>query len=112
MGVDSGANLFIYERGYGKKDGKASRYLLGIYPQLKYNFSDKVNVYTSLAISLWNPRSIEDEMALHNKTLSGRLGMGMAYSRDIYFAPYLNFYPENPKADTTTISFSTIFSIL
>ena len=112
MGLDTGLNLFLYERGYENKDGKASRYLLGLYPQIKYNLSDKANIYTSLAVSLWNPRKLDDEFALHNKILSGRLGMGMAYSRDIYFAPYLNFYPERLTADTTTISFSTIFSIL
>lgn len=111
-GMDSVLGVFLYERDYVKKDGKASRYMLGFYPQVKYNFSDKVNVYTSVAMGFWNPRSRENEADLLNRTLSGRLGMGMAFSRGIYFAPYLNFYPENLRADTTTVSFSTIFSML
>lgn len=111
-GIDSSVNVFLYEREYIKKDGKASRYVLGFYPQVKYNFSDSTNIYTSLALNFWNPRARENETDLLNKTLTGRLGMGIAYNRDIYFAPYLNFYPDALKADTTTISFSTIFSIL
>lgn len=111
-GVDSSVSVFLYERDYVKKDGKASRYVVGLYPQVKYNINDKTNIYTSIALNYWNPRYAPSEATLLNKTLSGRLGMGMAFTRDIYFAPYLNFYPENIQAETTTISFSTVFSIL
>lgn len=111
VGVDTGLNYYLFEREYIKADKKISRYTLGFYPQIKYNFSDKVNVYTSLALNFWNPR-YSDEAELLNKKLSGRLGMGWAIKRDIYFAPYLNFYPDQLTADSTTFSFSTIFSVL
>lgn len=111
-GLDTGANVFLYERDYIKKDGKASRWVIGFYPQIKYNINDKTNIYTSVAMNFWNPRFRSSEADLWNKTITGRLGMGTAFSRDIYFAPYLNFYPDNPRAETTTVSFSTIFSIL
>lgn len=110
-GVDTSFSYFLYEREYIDKDGKASRYHLSFYPQVKYNFSDKMNVYTSVAMSFWNPR-FREQTDLLNKKISGRLGMGVAVTRDIYFAPYLNFYPENLTANSTTFSFSTIFSIL
>lgn len=110
-GVDTSVSYFLYEREYIKKDKAASRYALGFFPQIKYNFSDKVNVYTSIAMNFWNPRFREQTDVL-NKTLSARLGMGVALSRDVYFAPYLNFYPDRLTADTTTFSFSTVFSIL
>ncbi|MGZ3770102.1 MAG: hypothetical protein ACXVCP_13890 [Bdellovibrio sp.] len=110
-GIDSSLSYFLYERDYLKKDKKVSRYYLGFYPQIKYNFSDKVNVYTSLALSFWNPRYLEDTV-VHNKTLSARIGMGWAITKTVYFAPYLNFYPDKLAANSTTISFSTIFSIL
>ncbi|CAE78613.1 hypothetical protein predicted by Glimmer/Critica [Bdellovibrio bacteriovorus HD100] len=112
VGLDTGLSVFLYERGYEPKDGKASRYHLGFYPQVKYNFSDKLNVYTSVAMNFWNPRYRDGEMDLLNKTLSGRVGMGYAFSRDIYFAPYLNYYPKDARTESTTLSFSTIFSIL
>lgn len=111
-GVDVDFSYFLYERDYRPSDRKSSTYHLGVFPQLKYNFSDKVNVYTSVAMSFWNPRATDDASVMLNKTLSGRLGMGMAFTRSIYFAPYLNFYPDNLRADTTTVSFSTVFSIL
>lgn len=111
-GVDVDFSYFLYERDYRTSDRKASTYHLGVFPQLKYNFTDKVNVYTSVAMSFWNPRATDDSSVMLNKTLSGRLGMGMAFNRTVYFAPYLNFYPDNIRADTTTVSFSTVFSIL
>ncbi|KYG67254.1 hypothetical protein AZI86_09625 [Bdellovibrio bacteriovorus] len=110
-GVDSSLSYFLYERDYEKADKKASRYFVGFYPQVKYNFTDKLNVYTSVALNFMNPRW-EAEPVLLNQILSGRLGMGYGYSRDIYIAPYLNFYPENLRGDNTTFSVSTIFSIL
>lgn len=110
-GVDSSFSYFLYERDYRKKDRNASTYVLGFYPQIKYNFSDKMNVYTSVALNFWNPR-FREQTDLLNKTLTGRVGMGVAVTRDIYFAPYLNFYPENLRTESTTFSFSTIFSIL
>lgn len=112
VGLDYGPSLFLYERDYEKSDRKASRYYIGVYPQIKYNVSDKLNVYTSLAIGYQNLRSIENEFELQNRTITGRLGMGWAFTRTIYFAPYLNFYPDDLRADNTTISFSTVFSIL
>lgn len=111
-GIDTGFNYFLYNREYEKADRTAGRYTLGFYPQVKYNFTDKMNVYTSLALNFQNYRSREDEYHLLNKTLSARLGMGIAFTRDIYFAPYLNFYPKDLKAESTTISFATVFSIL
>lgn len=111
-GVDTGFNYFLYNRDYERADKTAGRYTLGFYPQVKYNFSDKMNMYTSLALNFQNYRSREDEYSLLNKTLSARVGMGVAFTRDIYFAPYLNFYPKDLKTESTTISFATIFSIL
>ncbi|XGC81416.1 hypothetical protein ACES2L_02820 [Bdellovibrio bacteriovorus] len=112
VGLDSSLSAFIYDRGYVKQDRTASRYYVGFYPQVKYNFSDKVNMYNSFAFGFANPRARESELDLLNKTVSGRLGMGIAFTKDIYFAPFLNYYPENLRTESTTFSFSTIFSIL
>ncbi|UOE99831.1 hypothetical protein [Bdellovibrio reynosensis] len=112
VGLDSSISAFIYDRGYEKSDRTASRYYVGFYPQVKYNFSDKVNMYNSFAFGFANPRARDSEFDLLNKTVSGRLGMGMAFTKDIYFAPFLNYYPENLRTESTTFSFSTIFSIL
>lgn len=113
VGLDSSVSLFIYDRGWEPKDtAKASRYYLGFYPQVKYNFSDKTNIYNSFAIGFTNSRAETSESALQRKLLTGRLGMGIAITKDIYFAPFLNYYPENLRTENTTLSFSTIFSIL
>lgn len=111
-GLDMDFSYFLYERGYQASDRKSSTYHLGLFPQIKYNFSDKMNVYTSVSMAFWSPRSEDDASVLWNKTLGARLGMGMAFTRSIYFAPYISMYPENLRAETTTLSFSTIFSVL
>ncbi len=112
VGLDTGLDLFFFERDYQPKDRKSTRYHLGFYPQVKYNFSDKVNIYSSLAMNYWNPRSEASEGILRNKKIGQRVGMGIGFTRDIYFAPYLNFYPDNPRWDTTTLSVATVFSLL
>lgn len=115
VGLDSSLSYYLFERGIkpkSRKEAAAGRYSLGFYPQVKYNFTDKFNAYTSLAINFNNPRGTEDHTVLWNRTLSQRLGFGYAFSRDIYFAPYFNFYPKSFTADSTTVNLSTTFSIL
>lgn len=111
-GVDTSINYFLYEREYETRDRSAGRYTVAFYPEVKYNFSDKLNLYTSVAVKFLNPRARDSEFDMLNRTLTQRLGVGYAFSRDIYFAPNLNWYPENANLDSTTLNFATIFSIL
>ncbi|MFZ3229320.1 MAG: hypothetical protein WA160_03870 [Pseudobdellovibrio sp.] len=112
IGIDSSVGYYLYNRGYITSDKKASRAAVAVFPTLKYNFSDTLSINTSTSISFWNPRQLRDEFALLNKTVSQRLGLGYAYTRDIYLAPYINFYPDRLSLDRTTINFSTSFSVL
>lgn len=111
-GVDTSINYFMYEREYIAKDRSAGRYTVAFYPEVKYNWSDKLNLYSSVAIKFANPRARDNEWDMLNKKLTQRVGLGYAVSRDIYLAPNLNFYPENARLDSTTFNFTTIFSIL
>ncbi|MFS4458359.1 hypothetical protein [Bdellovibrio sp. HCB2-146] len=112
LGLDTSLNYFLYERGYEPKDRTAGRYVLSFYPEVKYNVSDKLNLSTSLAVKFLNPRARTSEADLLNRTLTSRIGMGYAFTRDIYFAPNLNFYPNDFAWESTTVNFSTIFSVL
>lgn len=112
LGLDSSASLFLYNRDYETRDRAAGRYFVGFFPRIKYNVNDKFNVYTSFAFGFHNPRELDDELAWQPRTVTGRVGGGYAFTRDIYFSSFLNFYPGNLRTDSTTISFSTVFSIL
>lgn len=118
VSFDTSFNLWIFNRGYRpgptKKggDGNASLYSISWYPGLKYNFSDKLNINTSAGFSLQNPRSAFDESVLWNKTVSLRLGVGYAFSRDVYFAPYVQSFVTQLALDTTTINVAGVFSVL
>jgi hypothetical protein len=112
VALDTGLGYFLYNRGYEKKDGKAARYNLSVAPSLKYNFTDKFSMNTSFGFSFWNPRQVASQATMWNRTVTQRIGFGYALTRDVYFAPYFNFYPSRIASDTTTLNFSTIFSIL
>lgn len=111
LGLDTNLDYFVYNRDYIKTDGKASKYHIGFYPNLKYNFSDKFSVNTSVAIMYQNLRSWTDDVRLANKTRTGRLGAGYAITKSVYFSPFLNYYLEDFSWDTTTLNFYTTFSI-
>jgi len=112
ISFDSSVGYYLYKREYIASDKKASRSSLSFYPGLKYNFTDKLNVNTSTSISYLNLRSTSNELQMINRTVSQRLGLGYAYTRDVYVAPYLNMYPDHLAWDTTTINISTSFSVL
>jgi hypothetical protein len=97
---------------YGGDNYKATQFSVSTGPGLKYNFSDHMNVYTSIEVNYYNPRSQPNPSVIWNSTPSTRLGLGYAYSRAIYIAPYIQTYPSIMTADMTTINISTIFSLL
>ncbi|HWU42531.1 MAG TPA: hypothetical protein VN132_03800 [Bdellovibrio sp.] len=113
--LDTSFAYWIYDRGANPKnvkEMKSGMYTVNLYPQVKYNFSDKFSANTSLNMPFVSPRGSNDRTILWNRTLSQRVGVGYAFTRDIYFSPYLNFYPKSAELDSTTINFSTTFSIL
>ena len=113
VGLDVGLNYFIFDRRYEPSDHpRTQRYTMGLFPQLKYNVSDRLDISTSVAVMLFNPRVKQDQTTLWNKSVGERIGFGYAFTRDIYFAPYLSLYPEELSSDTTTFNFTTIFSVL
>ena len=112
IGLDSSLGYFLYNRSYVPKDRKAARYNIAFFPNVKYNFTDKFNVNTSFSMNYWNARSIGNQIDLQSRTISQRLAIGYAFSRDVYFAPYLNFYPNRLGTASTTINISTTFSLL
>lgn len=118
LSFDSGIDYWIYERSYrpGSRrnggDGRAQQYTIAWYPGFKYNFTDSLQVYSSAAFQLYNPREAEDHGVLWNRTVSARLGVGYSHSRDFYFAPYIQGFVENLSWDMTTINLTGVFSVL
>lgn len=111
-GLESSFGYFFYNRGYERTDKLAQQYNWGLYPTLKYRATDKFGLYTSYTLSWWNPRMLNNAFAMWNSTPSERLGVEYAFTRDIYFSPYLNFYPMSFNWNSTTLNFYTVFSLL
>jgi hypothetical protein len=112
VGLDSSISYFFYNRPYDSNDGRSSRGTIQLYPTVKYNFSDKLNVNTSTTLAWFSPRYRSNETILLNKAVTQRLGVGYAFSRDVYVFPYVTIYPTRAALDTTTMNFSTTFSLL
>lgn len=111
-GTDVSFGYYLYNRNYEDADKKAYQYTLSFYPGVKYSATDKLSISTSLSVSFANPREVKNQSVMLNKTLSQRLGLEYSITREIFIAPYLNFYPKSLHANSTTINVSTIFSVL
>ncbi|MBC7466429.1 MAG: hypothetical protein H7256_10590 [Bdellovibrio sp.] len=113
VGLDGSLGYYLYKRDYVySSDRFANRSSISLYPTLKYNISDKLNINTSPSLSYVNYRMNSDELTFVQKTVSQRVGVGYAFSRDIYIAPYINFYPDRWTPDATTLNISSSFSLL
>ncbi len=111
-GLDTSLGYFLYKREYVNKDRTAAQYNWGFFPTLKFRANDKVGVYTSVALNYYNPRKLHDQSVWEYRTVSERLGFEYSFNRDIYIAPYLNFFPQSLSINSTTINLNTVISIL
>jgi hypothetical protein len=118
LSLDSNFSYWIFQREYrpgpAKKggDGLAQQYTLSTAPGVKYNATDKFNVYSTVGFQLYNPRQDTNLAVLWNRPATLRMGAGYAFTRDIYVSPYLQSYVAKLEAETTSINVSTIFSLL
>ncbi len=111
LGLDGTLAYYFFSRAWMAKDGKVRQENIGFNPSVKYNVNDKLNVYTGLGFAFWNPRSETDRGRLLAKTTTQKWGLGYAFTRDIYFTPFISSFPEKIALDMTTINFNTIFSL-
>ena len=111
LGGIADLDFYFFDREYRKSDGRLSNYNLNLIPTLEYKISDKLNVRTSAAYTWGNLRMKGSWWKWEDQMVSQRLGVGWAVSRAIYFNPYLNFFPERLAIRTTSLSFSTVFSL-
>jgi hypothetical protein len=114
IGNDVNFGYYLYNRDYRASDANAVRFGVSTSPFVKYNFTDKFSINTSVGLAWWNPRAAErkDAPVLYNNSVTQRLGLAYAFTRDIYFTPYVSFFPGKLATDLTTLNFSTIFSVL
>ncbi|MCB0421671.1 MAG: hypothetical protein KDD61_11790 [Bdellovibrionales bacterium] len=111
-GASLSASAYYYDRGYQKSDGNAANYFLTLSPSFNYKFNDNVRFKTSFSRGIRNLRKANDWGAWDNRAATGKVGLGISVSKDVYLNPYLYFYPESFSWENTSLSFSTIFSIL
>lgn len=112
VGLDSDFGYYLYDRAYRSSDGKANQYSISFSPTLKYRINERLNINTSVSVMFWNPRSLDNDFALWNRSPTQRLGLAYAWTKEIYLNPYLYLYPNRITTDSTSMNFSAIFSVL
>ena len=112
LGSSATISTYIYRRKFEASDGSVSRIYLGVYPYADYKLGAKTSLKTSLGFGFYNPRSSSDEWEMQRRSVTQRLGVGYAHKRTVYIYPYVNFYPDAFNWKTTTVAFSTVFSLM
>lgn len=104
-------DIYGFNREYEKSDGRISNYNIAIVPSLEYRLTDKFYLRTSVGYTLANERRKGSWWLWQPLQPTGRVGFTWAITPEIYFNPYLNFFWERPAWRTTSLSFSTVFSV-
>ena len=125
VSADTTAYYWIFGRDYVKSDsskGAVQQYVINFKPGVKYNITDRLVSYTNMGIEWFNIRDNSgDYSVLVHRAPSLNLGIGYAYSRDIYVSPYFITYPWTGSTPTTgptltqnetTFNFTTTFNLL
>ena len=111
LGVLGDVDLYVFDREYERRDGRVSNYYLMFIPSIEYKILDTLNFRTSVAYAFANQRLKGSWLKWEDQAPTARAGFGWAITRSIYFNPFLNFFAERPAVHTTSLSFSTVFSI-
>lgn len=112
FGLETDFGYYLYDREYRREDGKASRFTFSFGPNVKYRFTEKLNVNARMSVNFWNPRALPDQWALWNRSPTMSVGLAYGLTKEIFLSPYLYFYPNRITADSVSMNMSTIFSIL
>ncbi len=111
LGLVADVDFYGFNREYRRSDGRISNYYISFIPSVEYKLTDRLNLRTSVGYSLSNLRMNGSWWLWEPIQPTARAGVGWAITREIYFNPYLNFFWERPAWATTSLSFSTVFSI-
>ena len=109
--VGSSFNYFAFERSFSRGDGRVSNYLFSVYPGLQYDVTSDFNLGTSLAFGYSNLREEENWWNWDRRLWSQRLTIGYALTRNAYFKPYFNFFPERFTWDTTSVNLNLYLNL-
>lgn len=111
-GLETDFGYYLYDREYQRSDGRASRFTFSFGPNIRYRFTEKLNVNARLSMNWWNPRALPNQFAMWNRSPTMSVGMAYGLTKEIFLSPYLYFYPNRITADSVSMNMSTIFSIL
>jgi hypothetical protein len=84
---------------------------ISLTPALQYNYSDKMNFFTSLSLLTYSHYRSDKSFKASQDKITQSLGMGFAIYRDFYVSPSMTFEPENIRSDKTAVNVSTYINL-
>ncbi len=87
-------------------------YAVNLTPSAQYDFTDKLNLYTSLKVANYvHRRSFDNSLSFDRQAMEQTMGLGYAVVRDFYISPYIIFEPENISGDRTLVNFKASINL-
>jgi hypothetical protein len=87
-------------------------YAVNLTPSAQYDFTDKLNLYTSLKVANYvHRRSFDESLSFDREAIEQTLGLGYAVYRDFYISPYVIFEPEYISGERTLVNFKASINL-
>jgi hypothetical protein len=80
-------------------------------PSLQYRFNDLFNVYTALQLLTLGHTRDRPADDFERFPVSQNLGVGITVARDFFLSPNIDFRPQDPRADQTTVNVSAFINL-
>jgi hypothetical protein len=111
LGLEIAPTYYTFNRDYIHKDGRISRYYISVNPNVSYRLTSNLDATYAMTYSYQNARAEASWSKWVVNMITARAGFGWSVTPEIYLNPYLSFFTQEPKWDTTTLSLGTVFSI-
>lgn len=114
VGMSFAFNKYKYSDDPVAKGDKRTNFSIGLYPYAEYGINDKYSLRTVLGFmnyEVWREDKSKSIFSMHTSPSYQSIGVGIAFSRDIYIYPNIQFLPKDFEADKTNVAISATINI-
>lgn len=107
LGASVNLSYTYFDKDNGRVRGKTTDlrplqvdYGFHLSPVFQYNFTEKLNIFTSSRVFSYTHRRIENRaLTFKKQAIEQTIGFGYSILRDVFLSPSLTFEPEEMRAD-------------
>lgn len=102
-----GTNIAAQFYSFSRKNDALTDSVIGFYPALEYEFTDKLNFRTAFGTWVYQHIRSEETWTYEKRKVYQSVGLGITLTRDIFLYPNIQYIPSDIRADRTNIALST-----